>query len=130
MGLILSIWGLILEAIGAATWFGLGPTENRFGPTRLTRLYLFCSAGAVLAVAGAWLGLISVDRPERRRSMAGAIEAVSLGLGLGVLILGIIFHNPKRDPWIVAIVAIACVAIWAARQWSRPRGTKADRVIS
>jgi hypothetical protein len=127
MGLVLALWGLVLDAIGLATWLGLGPAENGFGPTRLSRVQIFSAAGGVLAIAGAWVGLSSVDRATRRRSVSRAIEAVSLGLGLGVLILGIAFHDSKRDPWIVGVVALACLASWAARQWSRPRGA---RVVS
>jgi hypothetical protein len=130
MGTVLVVWGLVLEVLGAATWLGFGPAENGFGPTRSSRLQIFSSAGIVLAVAGAWMGLTSVPRALRRRMIARAIEAVSIGGAVGVLILGILFHDTKRDPWIVGIVALACVASWAARQWSRPRGSQADRVAS
>ena len=130
MGLILVVWGLVLEAIGVGAWLGYGPDETGFGPTRLSRLPIFSAAGGVLAVAGAWIGLTSLDRGARRRCIARAIEAVALGLGLGVLILGIVFHESKRDPWIVAIVASACLATWLARQWSRPNRAREGRLAS
>ncbi len=108
MGIVLVVWGLVLEVIGAGSWLG-------FGPPHPGRLPIFAVAGCMLAVAGAWVGLTSLDRVSRRRSISRAIEAVAVGLGLGVLVLGIVFHEPKRDPWIVGVVTVACFATWAAR---------------
>ena len=42
-----------------------------------------------------------------------------------VLVVGIAFHDPRRDPWVVGGVVLAAVAARAARHWSRPRGSRA-----
>jgi hypothetical protein len=88
-------------------------------------MQIFAVAGAILASAGAWIGLVSLDRGARRRSMARAVEAVAVGLGLCVLVVGIAFHDPRRDPWVVAGVVLAFLASRAARHWSHPRGPRA-----
>jgi hypothetical protein len=131
LGLLLVLWGLLLELVGAGAWLGLGPPDNGIGPTRVNRLQLFSAAGGVMAIVGVWIGLSSLDRESRRRSIARAIEALALGLGLCVLIVGIVFHDPRRDPWIVAVVFVAVIAAWGARQWSRPRkGNRARPLAS
>jgi hypothetical protein len=118
-------WGLLLELVGAGSWLGLGRPDDGFGPTRISRVQIFAVAGAVLASVGAWIGLASLDRGARRRSLARAIEAVAVGLGLCVLVVGITFHDPRRDPWVVAGVILAALASRAARHLSRPRGPRA-----
>jgi len=122
LALLLVLWGLLLEVVGAGSWLGYGPADDGFGPTRINRLQLFSAAGGVLAVVGAWVGLASLDPRARRRSVARGVEIASVGLGLGVLAVGIVFHEPRRDPWVVAGVGLAVLAARAARQLARPGG--------
>jgi len=117
IGVSLFLWGLMLEIAAAGLWLGYGPPDAGFGLSRWSRLRLFSVSGGILGVAGTWVALASVDRAARRQSLARAIEAMALALGLGALILGIAFHEAKRDPLVIATVALACVAIWAVRQW-------------
>ena len=122
LGALLVTWGLLLELVGAGSWLGLGRPDDGFGPTRISRVQIFSVAGAVLAIAGrldrpgvARPGRAeAVDRPRRRGRGAS-------GSGLCVLVVGIAFHDPRRDPWVVAAVVLAAVAARAARLWSRPR---------
>lgn len=130
LGGLLVAWGLLLELVGAGSWLGFGRPDDGFGPTRISRVQIFSAAGAILAIAGAWIGLASLERVARRRTLARAIEAVSLGLGLSVLVVGIAFHDPRRDPWVVAGVVLSAVASRAARYWSRPRGPRARPIPS
>ena len=125
LGALLVAWGLLLELVGAGSWLGFGRPDDGFGPTRISRVQIFSAAGAILAIAGAWIGLASLERGARRRTLARAVEAVALGLGLSVLVVGIVFHDPRRDPWVAAGVVLAAVASRAARFWSRPRGSRA-----
>ncbi len=125
LGVLLVVWGLLLEVVGFGSSFGFGRPDDGFGPTRISRVQIFSAAGAILAIAGAWIGLASLDRGARRLTLARAVEAVALGLGLSVLVVGIAFHDPRRDPWVVAGVVLAAVASRAARYWSRPRGSRA-----
>jgi hypothetical protein len=120
LGLLLTAWGLLLELLGAASWLGYGPLDDGFGPTRVGRSQVFAASGAMLAVAGAWVGLASLDRPGRSKTLARSVEAAALGLGLSVLVVGIVFHDTRRDPWIVAAVVLAAASARAARHWSRP----------
>jgi hypothetical protein len=121
LGALLVTWGLLLELVGAGSWLGLGRPDDGFGPTRISRVQIFSVAGAVLAILGAWIGLATLDRGERKRTIARAVEAAAVGLGLCVLVVGIAFHDPRRDPWVVGAVLLAVVASRAARLWSRPR---------
>lgn len=121
LGALLVVWGLLLELVGAGSWLGLGRADEGFGPTRIGRGQVFAAAGAVLAVAGAWMGLASLGRGDRRRTLARAVEAAAIGLGLCVLAVGIAFHDRHRDPWVVAGVVLAFVSARAARLLSRAR---------
>jgi hypothetical protein len=125
LGALLVVWGLLLELVGAGSWLGFGPPDDGFGPTRIKRMQVFLIAGSLLAIGGAWLGLSTVDRTTRRRALARAVEAAAVGIGLCVLAVGIIFHDPKRDPWVIAGVALAVVSARMARYWSKPRGSEA-----
>jgi hypothetical protein len=116
---LLTAWGLLLELVGAGSWLGLGGPDGGFGPTRIGRGQVFAVSGAILAIAGAWTGLASLERGARAHAMARAVEAVALGLGFSALVAGIIFHDPSRDPWIIAGVLLAVIAARAARSWSR-----------
>ena len=122
---LLVAWGLLLEIVGTGSWLGVGGPDDGFGPTRISRVQIFAVSGAVLAVLGAWIGLASLDRGERRRSIARGVEAAAVGLGACVLVVGIAFHDPRRDPWVVGGVILAASAARAARYWSRPRGSRA-----
>ncbi len=121
LGALLVTWGLLLELVGAGSWLGLGGPDDGFGPTRISRVQIFSVAGAILAIGGAWTGLASLDRGDRRRTIAHALEASALGLGLCVLVVGIAFHDPRRDPWVVAAVVLAAVVARVSRLWSLRR---------
>jgi hypothetical protein len=119
LGALLVVWGLLLELIGAGSWLGFGPPDDGFGPTRIKRMQLFLVAGAFLAIMGAWVGLSTLDRGARRRTLARAIEAAAVGLGLCVLAVGVVFHERSRDPWVIGGVVLAVLAARAARVWSK-----------
>jgi hypothetical protein len=128
LGALLVTWGLLLELVGAGSWLGMGGPDDGFGPTRIGRVQIFAVSGAMLAVLGAWIGLTSLDRVERKRSVARGVEAAAVGLGACVLVVGIAFHDPRRDPWVVGGVVLAAVAAGSARLWSRPRGHRSRPV--
>jgi hypothetical protein len=125
LGALLVVWGLLLELVGAGSWLGFGPPDDGFGPTRIKRMQLFLVAGAFLAILGAWVGLSTLDRWARRRTLARAVEAAAIGLGLCVLAVGVVFHERSRDPWVVGGVVLAVLAARAARVWSRAHGSHA-----
>jgi hypothetical protein len=129
LGVLLVTWGLVLQLLGAGSWLGFGRHDDGFGPTRIARAHVFVAAGALLAVAGAWVGLASLHRGTRARSLARPVEAVALGLGLSLLVVGLCFHEPRRDPWVIAGVVLAVAAARAARWLTRldPRAAGATR---
>jgi hypothetical protein len=130
LGALLVVWGLLLELVGAGSWLGFGPPDDGFGPTRIKRMQLFLVAGAFLAILGAWVGLSTVDRSARRRTLARAVEAAAVGLGLCVLVVGVVFHERSRDPWVIGGVMLAVLAARAARVWSRAQGSHAKPLPS
>jgi hypothetical protein len=130
LGALLVVWGLLLELVGAGSWLGFGPPDDGFGPTRIKRMQLFLVAGAFLAILGAWVGLSTVDRSARRRTLARAVEAAAVGLGLCVLVVGVVFHERSRDPWVIGGVMLAVLAARAARVWSRAHGSHAKPLPS
>jgi hypothetical protein len=107
--------------LGAGSWLGLGAPDDGFGPTRISRSHVFAAAGAFLAVLGAWTGLASLGRGDRARTLARSIEAAALGLGVSMLVVGIAFHHPRRDPWVACGFVLSVAAARAARLWSRGR---------
>jgi hypothetical protein len=125
LGALLVVWGLLLELVGAGSWLGFGPPDDGFGPTRIKRMELFLVAGALLAILGAWVGLSTLDRGARRRTLGRAVEAAAVGLGLCVLAVGVVFHERSRDPWVFGGVVLAVLAARAARIWSKAQGSHA-----
>jgi hypothetical protein len=125
LGALLVVWGLLLELVGAGSWLGFGPPDDGFGPTRIKRMQLFLVAGAFLAILGAWVGLSTLDHGTRRRTLARAVEAAAIGLGLCMLAVGVVFHERSRDPWVIGGVVLAVLAARAARIWSRSHGSHA-----
>lgn len=130
LGVLLTVWGLLLELLGAGSWLGFGRTDDGFGPTRISRSHVFAASGAFLAVIGAWTGLASLGRGHRRRTLGRSIEAVALGLGVSLLVVGIAFHHPHRDPWVVGGFLLSVAAAHGARLWSRPRGQPSRPITS
>jgi hypothetical protein len=122
LGVLLTAWGLLLVLVGAGSWLGFGGPDDGFGPTRIGRSRVFAVSGAFLAVLGAWTGLASLGRGDRTRTLARSIEAAALGLGVSLLVVGIAFHDPSRDPWVAGGFLLSVVAARAARHWARPRG--------
>jgi hypothetical protein len=128
LGILLTVWGMLLQAVGTADWLGVGQPDRRFGPTLVSRSSLFAVSGALLAVAGAWTGLATLSRAERSVALSRSIEAAFLGLGVGLLLAGIFFHHPRRDPWVVGGLILLCAGAVAARHWSRARGRGESRI--
>lgn len=120
LGLLLLVWGLVLELVAVAAQAGLGGQGDGLGPLPTSRSAIFATAGVFLAAIGLTVGLGSLPRGERGRVVARLVETAAVALGLAALTLGIAFHAPRRDPWIVAGVALAALIAWGARRVRRP----------
>jgi hypothetical protein len=126
LALILACLGMVLGVVAAMSWFADATSDTRLGPTGVPKGPIFAVAGGVLATAGIWLGLISVDANRRRRIIGLAIEFVAVAVGFGTLILGILFHEAKRNPLIIFVVSVAAIVAVASRQRRKQVGEPAS----
>jgi hypothetical protein len=107
---VLAMWGLLLGAIGLARFPGWVSAN---GWARSMSLLWGWSAG-VMALLSIVILTISLE-PKTARKFA--LKLVQLGgacVGIGVLVWGIVRHDPRRDPIVVSLAFVAFGVSWLA----------------
>lgn len=108
---MMTAWALILAFVG-----GLRLIASGDGKATL----LLAGSGAMAVVSLAvWIAVIG------RTAGAGVIlKVVQVAMAIaafGTLAWGILHHEPKKDPWIVAVAAGALGVSWMARRMELKR---------
>ncbi len=102
VGLLLLIWGAVLTL--GALWKTAHPSLERPSPTGNGTPALLFVGGAALGTTG--LVFLSVAL-ARMRWFWRVLEVLFFLCALGVLVAGIVQHDPRRDPWLVALAGFA-----------------------
>ncbi len=101
---LLGLWGLAFLA-GALAWvLWPKPVEVGEGLPR-TPFFLGLAGGSLLALSGFLLvaGLEATGRGEPIRKATRLVTPVLIA---GILLYGIVYHSPRRDPWLVALAFV------------------------
>lgn len=120
---ILGGWSLVLLAIGS--WSIQRPPPPNPSPLGNGTPMLFLTGGAATAVTAlVLLGLSQGRALLASRRACGWVQSGSFLLALAILVVGILFHDPRRDPFVVAAAGLALTlsigANWQQRRLSEP----------
>ncbi len=87
---------------------------------------LLIVGGLLMGVTGLAVWAATLDRRYARRLGPRAVGTSSAILAALTLAWGIVRHNPSRDPWIVATVAVALGVSWWARRAGRSASARKE----
>lgn len=128
VALFLGTWALILIAMGI--WTILQPPPPIPSPLGNGTPTLFLAGG--FATAATALLLLSLSHGRALLASRGAcrwIQSSSFLLALAILLAGIVFHDPRRDPFVVAAAGLALglsiLAHWHERRLPTTSRTRA-----
>jgi hypothetical protein len=110
---VLALWGLFLAVIGLLRFPGW-VTAN--GWARSMALLWGWSA-CVMALLSLVILAISFEPKTARRFALKAMQVGGASLGIGVLVWGVIWHEPRRDTLVVSMAFVAFGISWLAHAW-------------
>jgi hypothetical protein len=97
----LGLWGMSFLFV-ALCWILLASgTEDGQAASRRA-MFLGLGGGSLIAVAG-FLAIAALESAGRIEPIRRAVRIATPILIALILIAGIVFHSPKRDPWFVAL---------------------------
>lgn len=111
---LMAAWGLILAFIGGMKL----PAGRRFDAAASpfgngSGALLVGGAGAMAVVSlMVWLALLG--RGRRGRLLLRMTQVGSAVAAFAALFWGVLRHQPKQDPWIVGVAALAMLVSWGA----------------
>jgi hypothetical protein len=103
---LLSVWSIVLIAVGI--WTIRQPPASNPSPLGNGRPMLFLAGGAATATTSLLLFVLSHGRALLGSRQAWLwVQSASFLLALAILCAGIVFHDPRRDPFVVAAAGLA-----------------------
>lgn len=117
---LFAAWALILTFIGGRKL--PGPRVPNALPNGSGAVFL--AGGGMMAVLSLAVWMSLIGRAERRQVALRLIQVAALIIAIGTLLWGILRHEPRRDPWIVAVVAMGLLVATLARRVERGRSAR------
>lgn len=119
---ILGGWSLVLLALGV--WSVQHPPPDPSPLGNGTPMLFLIGGAATAATSLVLLGLSQGRVLLASRRVCGWVQSGSFLLALVILLIGIVFHDPRRDPFVVAAAGLALTlsigANWQQRRLSVP----------
>ncbi|AGA26231.1 hypothetical protein [Singulisphaera acidiphila] len=116
---LLGAWSTVLIAVGV--WTLRQPTPSNPSPLGNGRPVLFFVGGAATSATSLLLLCLSHGRGLlRSRQVCWWIQSGSFLLALAILVAGIVYHEPRRNPFIVVAAGLA-IGLSLAAHWQERR---------
>jgi hypothetical protein len=120
---LLGGWSVVLAVVAAIS--SRMANTDPVTPIERARPAILGLAALVMGVMAMSLVLAAIDPARTQRLLMRGLQILLSLAAAGFLIMGIVRHDPRRDPWIVLVV-FTCLAIAALARWaeSRPETTR------
>ncbi|SIO67429.1 hypothetical protein SAMN05444166_8361 [Singulisphaera sp. GP187] len=116
---LLGSWSIVLIAVGI--WTIRQPAPPNPSPLGNGRPTLFLVGGMATAVTALLLLCLSQGRElVRSRLACWWVQSGAFLLALAILVAGIVYHDPRRDPFVVVAAALA-IGLSIAAHWQERR---------
>jgi hypothetical protein len=120
---VLAAWGTLLLSVGV--WLLVRPPEGPASPLGNGTPLLLLVGGAATTATALALGMAAFGRALfRSRRALRSIRWVAFLFAMAVLLVGVLDHVPRRDPYLVLAAASALAVAALARRLERRRAPR------